>query len=62
MLKRWREGIPLTDVLMWLIGAAILILIIWGSAATLASDRYSAHHWFDFIVFGLAQGAISPAR
>ena len=43
---------------MWLIGGAILLLILWGSAATLASGRYSGHHWFDFVVFGLAQGSI----
>ena len=58
MRKNWRERITLTDILMWLIGAAILLLIVWGSAATLASGRYSAYHWFDFVVFGLAQGSI----
>ena len=58
MLQRWKERVSLTDILMWLIGAAILLLIVWGSAATLASGRYSGHHWFDFVVFGLAQGSI----
>jgi branched-chain amino acid transport system permease protein len=33
-------------------------LILWGSTATLATGRYTSHHWFDFIVFGLAQGSI----
>jgi branched-chain amino acid transport system permease protein len=58
MRQQWRERISVTDILMWLIGGAILLLILWGSAATLASGRYSGHHWFDFIVFGLAQGSI----
>ncbi|MGZ3613313.1 MAG: branched-chain amino acid ABC transporter permease [Thermodesulfobacteriota bacterium] len=58
MLKRWRERITPTDVLMWLIGAAILTLVIWGSTATLSEGKYSAHHWFDFVIFGLAQGSI----
>jgi branched-chain amino acid transport system permease protein len=58
MAKRLREGISLTDVLMWLTGGGILLLIFWGSAATLASGRYSSYHWFDFIIFGLAQGSI----
>jgi len=58
MIKRWRERITLTDALMWLIGGAILTLILWGSTATLATGRYTSHHWFDFIVFGLAQGSI----
>jgi len=58
MIKNWKERISVTDFLMWLIGGVILLLILWGSAATLASGRYSGHHWFDFIVFGLAQGSI----
>ena len=43
---------------MWFIGAAILVLVIWGSTATLSGGKYSSSHWFDFIVFGLAQGSI----
>jgi branched-chain amino acid transport system permease protein len=58
MRQQWSERISLTDILMWLIGGAILLLILWGSAATLASGRYSGYHWFDFMVFGLAQGSI----
>ena len=58
MPQRWRERIKVTDFLMWLIGGTIVLLILWGSAATLASGRYSGHHWFDFLVFGLAQGSI----
>jgi len=58
MFKRWRERITPTDVVMWLIGAAILTLVIWGSTATLSEGKYFAHHWFDFVIFGLAQGSI----
>ncbi len=43
---------------MWLIGGAILALILTGSAATLTRGPYTARHWFDFIIFGLAQGSI----
>ena len=58
MLKGWRERVTGTDIVMWLIGAAILGVVIVGSTATLASGRYSGRHWFDFMVFGLAQGSI----
>jgi len=58
MWQRWRERITPTDVLMWLIGLAILGLIAVGSIATLSEARYTARHWFDFVVFGLAQGSI----
>jgi branched-chain amino acid transport system permease protein len=58
MLKQLRERITPTDIVMWVIGGAILALIIWGSAATISAGRYSSYHWFDFIIFGLAQGSI----
>ena len=57
-LKRLKERITPTDVVMWLIGAVMLAMIIWGSAATLSAGRYARYHWFDFIIFGLAQGSI----
>jgi branched-chain amino acid transport system permease protein len=43
---------------MWLIGAGIVVSIIVGSVATLASGRYAGRHWFDFMIFGLAQGSV----
>ena len=58
MLEGWRERITPTDVVMWLIGAGILGLILLGSTATLAKGVYTARHWFDFMIFGLAQGSI----
>jgi branched-chain amino acid transport system permease protein len=58
MLKGWRERITPTDVVMWGIGGGLLIMSIVGSIATLAAGRYSGHHWFDFVIFGLAQGSI----
>jgi branched-chain amino acid transport system permease protein len=57
-LKRLKERITPTDIVMWFIGAAMVAMIIWGSAATLTTGRYSRYHWFDFLIFGLAQGSI----
>ncbi|MBM4332969.1 MAG: branched-chain amino acid ABC transporter permease [Deltaproteobacteria bacterium] len=56
--QRLKERMTPTDIVMWLIGGGMLALIIWGSTATLIAGRYTAHHWFDFMVFGLAQGSI----
>jgi len=58
MLRRFVERVSVTDVLMWLIGGALVALIIVGSTATLATGHYTARHWFDFVIFGLAQGSI----
>jgi len=58
MLRRISERINATDVVMFLIGGAILALVIVGSTATLASGKYSGAQWFDLVVFGVALGGI----
>lgn len=46
------------DVFMWLVGAALLFLIIIGTFLTIESGKYTASQWFDLAVFGLAQGSV----
>ena len=58
MFQRWKESITLTDIVMWMIGGCLMIMILWGSTATLLAGKYSGRHWIDFIIFGLAQGSI----
>jgi branched-chain amino acid transport system permease protein len=58
MLRRLRERLTLTDVVMFLIGGSILALVIIGSALTLINGKYSGRQWFDLLVFGLALGGI----
>jgi len=58
MLERLRERTSATDVIMWLIGAALVAMIVWGTTATLIKGVYSTRHWIDFVIFGLAQGSI----
>ena len=58
MLRRFLERFTLTDLFMWLVGGSILALIVVGSFATLRAGHYTTRHWFDFVVFGLAQGSV----
>src|SRR3989304_2377016 len=58
MLKRVLERYTLTDFFMWLTGGSIVLLVVVGSFATLRTGNYTARHWFDFLVFGLAQGSV----
>jgi branched-chain amino acid transport system permease protein len=58
MLKRILERYSPTDFFMWLTGGAVVALVVVGSFATLRSGDYTARHWFDFFVFGLAQGSV----
>jgi len=58
MAKRWTERITPTDILMWLIGGSLMLMIVWGSIATLVAGRYNIRQWVDFLIFGMAQGSI----
>ena len=56
--QRWKESITATDIVMWGIGFALLVFIILGSILTLRAGRYTPVQWFDFVIYGLAQGSI----
>lgn len=58
MFQRWKESITPTDIVMWLIGGTLLLMVIWGSTVTLIAGKYTGRQWIDFIIFGLAQGSI----
>jgi len=58
MLRRTLERFTLTDLFMWLVGGSIILLVVVGSVATLRAGNYTARHWFDFVVFGIAQGSV----
>jgi branched-chain amino acid transport system permease protein len=58
MLQKLKERLSPTDIVMWLIGGTLLLMILWGSVATLRAGVYTARHWLDFVIFGLAQGSI----
>jgi branched-chain amino acid transport system permease protein len=58
MLRRYAERIELTDVLMFVVGGLIVLLVLVGSAATLLSGKYSTRQWSDLIVYGIALGSI----
>jgi len=58
MKQRFLERFSPTDLIMWVIGGGFLLLAIWGTIATLSAGVYSARHWIDFVIFGLAQGSI----
>jgi branched-chain amino acid transport system permease protein len=58
MKPNFLQRINFTTVALWLVGGSLVLLMVWGSIATLAAGRYSGRQWFDFLVFGLAQGSI----
>ncbi|MBW7883492.1 MAG: branched-chain amino acid ABC transporter permease [Caldilineaceae bacterium] len=58
MYAQLRRKYDFTDVMLWLIGAGLVISIVYGSYVTLASGKYTLQQWLNFVVFGLAQGGI----
>jgi branched-chain amino acid transport system permease protein len=58
MLKRLRRRVSGTTIVMWLIGAAILAVVIAGFITTLTSGKYSGKDWINLTIYGLAQGGI----
>jgi branched-chain amino acid transport system permease protein len=43
---------------LWILRTGIIILVIWGTVATILDNPYSTSQWSDFIVFGIAQGSM----
>jgi branched-chain amino acid transport system permease protein len=46
------------NVFLWLVRALIIIVVIWGTVATILDNPYSPRQWTDFLVFGIAQGSM----
>ncbi|MFZ5918679.1 MAG: branched-chain amino acid ABC transporter permease [Chloroflexota bacterium] len=58
MLKRLTRRLSGTTVVMWLIGLAILAVVLGGSILTLGSGKYGPQEWLDLTINGLALGSI----
>jgi branched-chain amino acid transport system permease protein len=58
MLRNWTQRITLTDVVVWVIGLAILVGVVWGTIVTLRVGKYSAETWMDLTISGLALGGV----
>jgi branched-chain amino acid transport system permease protein len=58
MFRQWARRQNATDIIMLTVGLFLAVMIVVGSAATLASGKYTAAAWQDLVLFGLAQGSI----
>ena len=46
------------NVFLWIVRAGIIVVVIWGTVATLLDNPYSSRQWTDFLIFGIAQGSM----
>ncbi len=58
MWQKLKSKITGMTIVMWTIGIVTLALVVYGSAVTLISGKYTLKQWIDFLIFGLAQGGI----
>ncbi len=58
MQRGWLSRISIIGLYLWAFRIVVVVLVVWGSAVTLRSGRYSAEVWRDFFIFGLSQGSI----
>ena len=57
MLRRFQD-LDWIGLFLWIFRAVIIVLIIWGTVATLIDNPYTREQWTDFIIFGVAQGSM----
>lgn len=50
--------IDASQIIVWIIGGVLFLLVLIGSISTLLTERYTVKQWLDFIIFGAAQGGI----
>jgi branched-chain amino acid transport system permease protein len=58
MLKRWRQTLTWTDVVVYAIGIIIGIAIVFGTIRTWQKAEYSTEQWINLTIDGLKLGSI----
>ncbi len=57
MLRRF-QVLDLIGLALWVFRAVIIVLVIWGTIATIIDNPYSRRQWTDIVIFGIAQGSM----
>ncbi len=57
MLRRF-QNLDLILVFLWVLRAAIIVLVLWGTVAAILDNPYTSRQWIDFLIFGIAQGSM----
>jgi branched-chain amino acid transport system permease protein len=58
MLKRWRQTLTWTDIVVYAIGVIIGIAIIYGTFRTLRAREFTTEQWISLTIGGLKLGSI----
>lgn len=52
------KSFSVINAFLWLLRAAIIAVVVWGTIQTILNNPYSDRAWKDFIIFGIAQGSM----
>ena len=58
---RWQlkeRSLSFSGTLIWILRIIVIIVVVWGSYASLTERTYSASQWQDLIIFGISQGSV----
>src|SRR5512136_316982 len=58
MLRGTLQRVTLTNIMMFVVGGAIILMVVVGSVLTFIHGKYTSADWFNLLVFGLALGGI----
>jgi branched-chain amino acid transport system permease protein len=58
MLRRWRQRVTLIDIVVWAIGIAIGVAVIYGTIVTWRAAQYTPEQWINLTIDGLKVGGI----
>jgi len=58
MLKRWRQTLTITDVVVYAIGVIIGIAVVYGTIRTWQAAEYTPEQWINLTIDGLKLGSI----
>ena len=58
MLKRWRQRVTFSDIVVWAIGIAIGIAVVYGTIVTWRTAQYTTEQWINLTLDGLKLGGI----
>jgi branched-chain amino acid transport system permease protein len=57
-MQRRLQNINFLNLVLWFIRVFIIVIVVWGTIATIRENPYSTRNWTDFVVLGIAQGSM----
>lgn len=57
-MKTRLKEFDFVGLVLWVFRAIILVVVIWGTIATILDNPYTSRNWLDFVIFGVAQGSM----